>query len=428
MFALKLGLRSLFFRKKQYVSLFIVCCLGVGISLFSIYVMNGMLKALSMKARIYYGGDLQFIGGNGNLYFDDYRPIIEKLSAVFPENAIIAPRFDFEASYAALYFEGTGVRQRVIKGVDFTKEKKLFTYFNYVSGSAEDMAGTNGILLSKPIADMLGADTGDSITLMLKTQNWYTNTVTLVVKGIFRDSSLFGMYTSYMDFDVLRSAFGLPESAANRIGVFFPDKEPSGRDIARYQAELEKKFPMYPLVNDKYVFYDDLLAARLPFPTYALIAISANLKDLGGLIDAMRAIAVFIIVSLVLIIVAGVSSSYRVLVMKRCNEIGIYMAIGMKRRGISFVLLSEASVLLLSGCLAGFLLSIVLSLGLRVWNLSFIPAFDIFLTDGAIVPSIDMFSVFKVIFFVIVTTALAVLFATRKAVSMTPVQALAVTE
>ena len=57
-YPVKLGLRSLFYRIRQYVSLLLVCIVGIGVSLFCISLIKGMLASLSDKARIYYGGDL----------------------------------------------------------------------------------------------------------------------------------------------------------------------------------------------------------------------------------------------------------------------------------------------------------------------------------------------------------------------------------
>ena len=423
-----LGLRSLLFRKRQYISLFLVCVVGTGISMFSVFVINGMLDSLRMKAKIYYGGDFQFIGGNHELYFADAEGMIDKLKKVFPENAVISKRFDFDAKYAALYFEGEGVRQRVIKGVDFEKEKELFRYFTYVSGSAESMAGSNGILLSKPIAQMLEVHTGDTLTLMLRDSRNYINTVQLEVKGIFTDSSLFGMYTSYMDINTLRKVYGMDEKAANRIVISFPEHAREVNRLNYYQTELEKQFNMFEQVDDKQIFYHKLLDERkLPDPTYALIPLSSNLKEVDILIDAMYGISYFVISTLVLIIIIGISSTYRVLVMKRSNEIGIYMAIGMRRNGIRRILLSENFMLLVSGCVFGFIFSLLLCYFIKFVNFSFIPAFDIFLSNGIILPVIDILSVFIICLIVTVTTTLAVLFAVQKSVKMTPCQALAVT-
>ena len=67
----KLSVRSLLLRWRQYISLFLVCAIGTGVSLFSFFLINGMLASLSMKAEIYYAGNYQFLGGRNNLDFYD---------------------------------------------------------------------------------------------------------------------------------------------------------------------------------------------------------------------------------------------------------------------------------------------------------------------------------------------------------------------
>ncbi|MBQ0166978.1 MAG: FtsX-like permease family protein [Treponema sp.] len=421
---LKMGLRSLVYRRKQYTSLMLVCMFGIGISLFCLFLVDGMLESLQNKARIYYGGDYLFQGGDWN--YDQLEPEdnLEVLKNTFPGESIFSKRFHFDAANSAFYYEGVGVRMRVIQGIDFTAEKDLFATLNYREGSAADMAGSDGILLSAPIADMLEVHAGDEITFMLYTNNWAVNTVSLVVKGIFQDSSLFGMYTAYMDIDCLKAAYGYPSNWCNRICITVPSDEDMGADY--YQAELEKYFTMYPQVDDKQLFYDH--RAELEFPNYALIKLSANLQDVQILIDAMKLISSLVILILVIIIVAGVSSSFRVIAMKRINEIGIYKAIGMKRQGVLSMLLTESSLLVTSGCIAGFLFSLLLSGIIRIFNFSFIPAFDIFLNNGSLKPIVNGWYVLILSAAVIVTTLVAVLFSVRKSVTVTPCEALSVNE
>ena len=423
----KMGLRSLIYRRKQYTSLLCACLFGVGVSLFCLYSVNGMLTALEDKARIYYGGDLQFIGGAG---MDQPVSNTEQLAPFFPEGSVIAERFDFDADYAAFYFEGTGVRQRVIKGVNFEKEKKLFASFNYIEGSAEEISGTNGVLLSEPIAKMLEVHVGDEVTFMLRNASWQINTVPMIVKGIFRDSSLFGMYTSYMDREVLSKAYGFPSGFCNRVCIMLPEGTPSKKEIEAYQASLSEKFKMYPIVEDKQTYYNDCIYAHNfeGEQPYALIKLSANLQEIQIIIDAMKAIVAFVIVMLLIIIVTGVSSTFRVIAMKRINEIGIYKAIGMKRMKIYGMLLAETLLLLTAGCIAGYILSCLLTGIISLINFSFIPAFDIFLINGKM-KGIISFEYFILIYVaIVVTTTVAVMFAVKKSVSVTPCQALAVTE
>ena len=426
MYMLILGLRSLLYRKNQYTSLFLVCLLGTGISLFCIFLMTGMLSALESKSRVYYGGDLHIMGGkNGQLEFVNVLEDIEKVRGVFGEEAILSERIDFDAKESSFFFEGVSARQRVIKGVDFEKEKDVLSVINYVSGGAEDMAGSNGVILSAPIAEKLGCKVGDEITFMLRSAGGYINTVPLIVHGIFKDSSAFGMYTSYMDIDCIRAAFGYPKTWANRICISFPDG--AKRESAEtYQERLSQILPMYPLTENKKDFYD---AHGNGKEEYALIPLQSNLKEFGVMIPAMRGIFLFIIAMLILIIVAGIGSTYRVIVMKRINEIGIFMAIGMKTKTIILMILSESLFLLLSGFAAGFVLSLVLCALFRAADFSAIPAFDLFLKNGHLAPAVVSSPAVSAVFAsVILLTLLAVLSGIWKSIRIMPVRALATTE
>ena len=100
----------------------------------------------------------------------------------------------------------------------------------------------------------------------------------------------------------------------------------------------------------------------------------------------------------------------------------------MKRYKIGGMLLCETGLLVFIGCLLGFLLSLLLTFITGFVNLSFIPAFDIFLTNGVLKARISLLYFIIVSAAVIVTTMTAVLFAIRKSVKITPCQALAVTE
>lgn len=431
--AMKMGLRSLIYRRKQYRSLFFVCIFGVAISLFAQFVINGMISSLKNKAKIYYGGDFQFVGGD---YYNNQFNREENLAlvkSVFP-NDLVVERYNFDPIYAALYFEGMEVRLRMAKGVDFTAESDIFKTLNYKEGSAENLKGTNGILISEKIAETLAVHCGDSVTFLLTNREGATDTLEVIVKGIFVDSSFFGMYTSYMDLDFLKNADKYPQDWCNRICITLKNGEPSEKQIKYYQNELSKLFTMYKIVEDKNDFFDyqdhvEYYDSSDNFhPVYSLIKLDANLDSLKVVIDAMNLVAAFIIVMLIVIIVVGVASTFRVIIMKRINEIGIYKAIGMKRGKVSLMILVETFLLVFAGCIGGFILSLILVLISRNMNLSFIPAFDLFLSNGTLNPEISILRFFVFSLTICVTTAAAVLFAVKKSVRIMPCKALAVTE
>ncbi len=424
----KISIRSLLMRWRQYFSLYLVCAFGVGISIFFLFLVDGMLGALTSKAKIYYAGDFQFHGakktGLGGFNYDK---AIEKLKTVFPEQCIYAKRYDYDASEnSALIFEGITARQKIIKGVDFDHEEKLFSHFNMVAGAWRGLKGTNGILISEPIAEKLGVQVGDSLVFLIKTIKGYTNTVPVVVGGIFRDSSVFGMYTTYMDREFFCNAYSVSPSSVNRLGIYFPEDEDVQYLAPTYQQELEKLFDMFPLLEDKNVFYNKM--SGFSKYKYALIPLSANMSELKIIIDAMKLVSFFIIIALVVIIVIGISSTYRVIAMKRINEIGIYKAIGMKRGSVRGLLAVESAFLLLAGCISGLVLCGLFCLIINRIDFSFIPSFDVFLSGGHVVPQLNAGAIVTVFAVVIGATLAAVLLSVNKAVKITPVQALATTE
>ncbi|MCR5124894.1 MAG: FtsX-like permease family protein [Treponema sp.] len=427
MYQLKLALRSLFFRKSQYRSLFLVCMFGVSVSLSAIFISEGMIDAMNMKAKIYYGGNFAFMEDSleDGLGMENFMEKYEKVRSVFPKDADVSYRFDLDGRSSSYFFEGAQALQQTIKGCNFELEKNLFDNMKFVDGGFSDMNGTNGVLISKPIAESLNVHVGDSMTYMVKTYDDAINTVDVQVKGIFQDSSVFGMYTSYMDFSFLKSAYGRPETFANRIVINFPGKYLDRKQSEKYQTELEKLFPMYRLVDDKsdFIGRDDG-----PEIAFALIPLSANLTDVNVMERAMDAVIFFIIAVLVVIIVAGIGSTYRILVIKRLNEIGIYMAIGMKKKDISLTLLLESLVLLLVGCVSACLLSFVFCFVVSKFNFSFIPSFDIFLIKGNLSPSVNVIWGVTVIVAVISFTLLAVFYSAWKSIKVLPVKALATVE
>lgn len=429
MYKVLLGIRSLIYRKKQYMSLFLISLFGVGISLFSLFLSKGMINSLNEKAEIYYGGDFCIMSSEKDeerrIY--DYENMTAKVKELLPSDAVVTLRYDCNATEKSIsfYYEGTELRQRMLKGVNFNDEKYLFSKLNYIDGDSNIEKGSNRILISEPIAKRLRANCGDSITLYIKTIDGFYNTVDLVVQGIFRDSSVFGMYTTYIDFDFLRKCYGRGTDFANRICVEFPERNGlTQNELEYFQSLFEQNFVMYQLTDDKNDFYK----ADFTQITYAMIPLKGNLSDVKILKNAMTIVVKLIIIMLVVIIVAGIGSTYRVIVMKRINEIGIYMAIGMRKKDIMATLLFENLFLLIAGCIGGFVFSGILCRITTLLNLDFIPSFSIFLTNGRLLPMIDFTGMITVVFSVIFVTLAAVFYSVYKAVSIVPSEAIASNE
>ena len=425
---LNFAVKSLLNRARQYRSLFAVSAIGVCIMISVLMITDGMLDSMTEKMRQYYGGDFMILGGEK--YYDEkysgyplekLQEMIVALKEILYKDTQISARLSKTNGDKSFFFEGIGVKQRTLQGVNFEDERALFQKFTFVEGNADARADGDGAVISLPVAQKLGVHVGDEVVLFFEEDN-LKNTVSLVVTGIFQDSSVFGMYTSYIDYKALIKLLSINVNLTDKICVYYPKGLHSSGEIRRIQSELEKRFNMFPLSYNKedWVNFhrnnDDII--------YALIPLEANISDLRKLSSALHAIVALIVAMLVLIMSVGISSTFRVIVMKRAVESGTFRALGMKPAGLMLLYFTEVFVLLVSGCAIGFALSFVVTKIISGFNLSFVVGFDLFLMGGHLAPSLYIGKVFFLLAVIFVTTLGAVLFTLRKLIHISPVGAL----
>lgn len=428
MFYFNIALKSILNRHQQYKSLFAVTAVGICIMLSALMITDGMIKSMNEKARQYYGGDVQFIGGsslNKSLEQAD-KEAAEIKKCLGKEDAIVIERYNHDAEDENYYFEGTSVMQRSIIGVNFENEKELFSKFSFVEGSYERGEYEDTVLLSEPIAKKLGCHVGDSITYYCPTDRGI-NTVPLVLTGIFQDASVFGMYTSYVNYNTLIKTLEY-EPIVDRVSVYYLNGEPSERELKRLYSKLSENFLMYPYGISKKDFYADFKYERdKSIDKWCLIPLSQNVTDLKLLVSALQLIVAAIVLLLMIIISVGISSTYRVIVIKRNIESGTLRAIGMRPSGIMKMFVAEAFLLLVTGALTGFIVSLIIVKIISGFNLSFVSGFDLFLTGGCLNPYVNGLKIIGLVTVIIVTTLASVLFTLRKLVHVSPVSAMATT-
>lgn len=426
---LNFAVKSLLNRARQYRSLFAVSAIGMCIMVSVLMITDGMLNSMTEKMRQYYGGDFMILGGEK--YYDErysgyplekLQEMIGALKEILPGNVQVSARYSKTEGDKSFFFEGVGVKQRTLQGVDFEDERALFQKFTFVEGNADAREDGDGVVISLPVAQKLGVHVGDEVLLFFEENN-LKNTVSLVVTGIFQDSSVFGMYTSYIDYKALLKLLAINVNLTDKICVYYPNGSPSSGTILRLQSELEKRFDMFPLTYNKEDWID-YKGSNDDEIIYALIPLEANISDLRKLSSALNAIVALIVAMLVIIISVGISSTFRVIVMKRAVESGTFRALGMKPSGLMLLYFTEVFVLLASGCAIGFALSLVVTKIVSGFNLSFISGFDLFLMGGRLLPTLCGGKMIFLTAIIFVTTLGAVLFTLRKLIHISPVGAL----
>lgn len=421
-----IAFRSLKYEPKRYLLLFVAASFGIALVITAIGLMNGLLDSFNNKARIYYGGDLILLHStDGNLGWYNTDDVITEIEPYFTsKDFLLSYRIDYENNNTYLFFEGESLKQRKIKGVDFEREDNLFSSLTFSEGSKKILKGTNGIYISSSTAENLNLKIGDNVTLMLRTTKNYTETATLVVEGIFQDSSLFGANVSYLDFEFLRSMIKYPKNYSISIGAF-SNKNLTNTEILIIQNELKQFFNMYDLVEDKQIFIDNLAKSK---GKTALITLTSNLENLNFLILALRIIIYIIIAILIIIIAIGIGSTYKVIAVKRTKEIGMYMALGLSSNGIIKLFIIEVFYLMLFAFICSNFIMLIMANIISSLDLSLIPAIDIFLMNGKLLVQPYFFQILLILGIVVVTTMILVYFTIRRCVNINPVEALSVTE
>ncbi len=315
-----------------------------------------------------------------------------------------------------------------MNGVDFREESPIFEQVTFVEGSYKPLQNRNrkwpGILVSEPAARLLKARVGDDLLLYIPTMSGQINTATVVVEGIFRDSSLFGYYTAYMDIEALRALVRFPEGQCTDIAVFFPHVHPGEQVAQSLQKALEARFPMLPLFPSLQGLWAYRDSTEWTGTKYAITPLEANLERVNDLLDAVRFIAYVLMGILAAVVFFGVTNSYRLTVFERRKEIGTLRALGMKRTSVVEFFLLEGLFLTLGAVLVGSGLAILFLLGLSAVDFTILAGFDIFLRGKRLQasPSFRAFSLSLGICLVAVLIALVK--PTAQAASIPPVEAM----
>lgn len=429
-FYTKLAIATLFYNSRQYTSLFLVCVVGISIMFLTNFATDGMLTTIHNKSRIYYGGDITFRGGHYLESIPDVEGKTALLKELLPEGTKVYRRIDRDARESTIFFEGAEARLWQFRGVNFDEEGKFLSGLGFVSGGPEVLPERNGILISKFIADKLNAKVGDAVTLQLNFDDSdYINTCTAIVSGIFTDSSIFGLYTAYMDIRLLARLMAKEDGYVDRLCISMPGGKLTQRTVEQLQAKLEQRLNMFPLNSSISDFRRAIYDVDSPEKEdlFFIIPLKSNVKDFQMIMNALSGVVAVIVAVLMLIICIGVGSTYRIIVMKRTTEIGTYRSLGMTHTGVRLVFITESFYLLV----VGFLLALAVSLAgawvLSLFNMSFVSAFDLFLVNGHLLPSINLLKSLLLFLVVIVTTILAMLFTIRNVVHISPVGALAAT-
>ena len=412
--------KSLLGRRRRFFFLGLAVAFGFMIMTVTTGLTEGLLSSVRNKGAFYFSGNVNvtcYAKGPYDAFMDG--PLL--LAAVRESlgNANVIRRSVYYGTNAQLFFGGESVRQRRVVGVDWSSERGIADSLNIVSGSYPSDGDAGAALVSETAARRLGARVGDDLTLLLSGKQG-KDTATFVLRGIFRDSSIFG-YATYISRPAINELLSEPKDYITDLGIILPGGRGEGRTAERLRAAIYKHAFVCPVARtrDEFINYatGDWTGKR-----YIICTLDAHLSDIKQVLNALMAICYLLLVAFLAIVLLGIANTYRVVVFQRSAEIGMMRAMGMSKARAMLVFIEEAGILSL--------VSTVIGLGAGMFFLFMISrvdmpsGMDMFLREGRIAWALDFNVIIGISLVVCVTTLLAAWFPARRAARILPIEAM----
>ncbi len=216
-----------------------------------------------------------------------------------------------------------------------------------IRGNLADLRGPDTIMLFASQAKRLGADIGDLLTLSAESTGGTTNTLDVRLVAVAKDLGFMSNWAAFLPKAGIQRMYQLADDISGAIQIYLKDPERAATVMADLRATLAAKGytvmdhqPAPFWMKFESVAGEDWLGQRLDLTTW-----QDEVGMMKWAITALDSLSFFLVAILLVIIVIGVVNTMFIAVRERTNEIGTLRAIGMHRRAVLRLFLTEAAIL-----------------------------------------------------------------------------------
>jgi ABC-type lipoprotein release transport system permease subunit len=387
----KLGLKYLYRYRRRYSFLVVALIFGFAIVTFITSIKDGMYDNVYYTAQSHYAGDIVAIGYDTNTARDYTHHLGQnEISAILnsADRAGINPQYTvlrtIYSSDSYVHFNGNAILLKYLMGCDWNRETHILNKMNFAE-PIDSYIGDEDIILSVPVAQQLGVKVGDNIILEIDTRWKQKNTGGFIVKGIVKDTSIFGYYKAYISRLSLNRLIDFEDEDCTSVGFFFDNPGAVEQKRRQLQNILSQQIQTGPLVYNR-----DKMALERDRPWTGirvfLYTLPVYLSEISELLDAMNIITYLLYVMMLLIILVSAAVTYRLILHERAKELGTMRIIGFYGGDLRLVLWTEIFVIGFISLIAGFILAQILSWVVSLLSFSWVPSFEIFMKNGKLLP------------------------------------------
>ena len=320
------------------------------------------------------------------------------------------------------------------------EEKQLVESMQFVSGGI-DLNVKNGLIISDKTATSLNLEVGDEVIYSTYTVYGQNTVADMKITGIMKSNSFINTLQSYCDIEDLNAISEMPEGGYSMFSIYLRDKNKQTKAANMLEARIRQDADVNPEIN-----VTSRALAMQTNPTnigkgiekqvdkrnpdnewkgvmYGIETLYDEIPQIKTVMNIVHIVATTILLVILLIVMIGVSNTYRMVLYERIREIGTMRALGMTGKDTKKVFTTEAVVLCVIGAILGLILAII-AMGI----IHLIPisneALSLFLQKGHFSFTVSVGTVILQYILLIGLTSLAVRGSAKKAASLSPAEAL----
>jgi ABC-type lipoprotein release transport system permease subunit len=345
---LRLAWRNIWRHKRRTIIIVLAMGFTLGLMMFYDGFMNGFMDVI-------YGNAVKVLGGNIQVHAVGYRAQANStplLPLDDPQAVVDAAEADSQVlaatqriSTGGLITSREGAYAVGITGVQPEKEVTVNIIGQYVTQgrnlTSEDL---DSLLIGKGLADAMGVQVGDRVTLVGRTRHEQMRQRTMTIIGIYD--------------------LGMPDIEKGTVYMSL------GETQALYEVERATEVAVFMKQIGKEFAVIKSMQKALP-AGYEIEPFQANYPDLASAINTKG--GVMNVFSVIIIAIAGVGILNLLLmaVYERTREIGVLGAMGLKPRQISLLFVLEGIMIGLVGVAVGILIGLSFNWGLMQVGVDF---------------------------------------------------------
>jgi len=326
-----------------------------------------------------------------------------------------------------LIFEGESIRQEVV-GVNWQEEGFLSERLILREGSMEEvLADPRALVLNEKMAAQLNVEIGDTLLVQLQTVTGQQNVGEFILAATSVDTGFFSAVSAYGHRSHVNELLNISPDEYISLGLFLEDMLLMERAAQALTKALEGKVPLVPRFSGPRGFQEQrnqLLEEQWEGTRYQLFTIGDFLEPLNQIASTLNTVGLVVVLILFVIIMVGVTNTFRMIIYERTREIGTMRSLGLQRGGLRGLFLLEAVLLSLGGALIGLIAAFLVALILSLINFGTDNQFFIILKNGHLFFKVLPAQIAGNIVVVGLLTLLAALVPASRAAKLDPAHAL----